>query len=296
MAEILCECIDTMCDKAHSDKANEKFLKSKKCKHKEWESSVGDVLVCVDCKIKKTEIEDQTSDPFSFNIACKCGSKEIEYPTLNNHGDKDWSSAFCMKCGAIFDPWNSENKPSYSLPKYEPCFHEPTNVIKGQNSLIYVGKRIDCERKVNDFDIVINLSGSSVKYRGHIIPIKELSKFRNPFKQSFVELLLDWPDMGIPYGLGLEFWKALVEYIESKNSKVLIFCIGGHGRTGTAVASLLITMLNYSAKESIDWVKQNYCNKAIETKKQVEYIYSLTGEIPPEIKSTSTGVSWNAFD
>jgi len=51
--------------------------------------------------------------------------------------------------------------------------------------------------------------------------------------------------------------------------KVAIFCIGGHGRTGY-FTSLLLGKLGI--EDPIDYLRKNYCEKAVETNCQVEAI------------------------
>jgi protein-tyrosine phosphatase len=71
---------------------------------------------------------------------------------------------------------------------------------------------------------------------------------------------------------------------------MLVFCVGGHGRTGTAVASLLVTAFNYEPKEACEWVWNNYCGEALETNSQINYVYSLVGQTytPPKTETTVT--------
>ena len=75
--------------------------------------------------------------------------------------------------------------------------------------------------------------------------------------------------------LPLQFWLDLMAHVEKNKLKLVVFCVGGHGRTGTAVASMLVVGLNYTAKDAITWVRTNYCEKAIESKGQEEYIHGL---------------------
>lgn len=57
-----------------------------------------------------------------------------------------------------------------------------------------------------------------------------------------------------------------------------IFCIGGHGRTGY-IASVVIGVLFPEIKNPIAYVREHYCNKAVETYEQVlsiaEYLNKL---------------------
>lgn len=124
----------------------------------------------------------------------------------------------------------------------------------------------------NKFDIVMNLSGRSIHER-HIIPIPELDKWKHG-SDTFQEMLLDWPDNGVAY-FPLQFWLDVHGHITSKNLKMSINCVGGHGRTGTALACMLIVALGWGGEESIKWIRANYCDRAIESKEQERYIEKI---------------------
>jgi len=119
-----------------------------------------------------------------------------------------------------------------------------------------------------DFDIVINCTGSSLFELGHRLP-HELQEFVVAPKAE--EILLDWED-GADINLTPEFWPALTEYLRTKKAKTLVHCLGGHGRTGTVAACLLVAACNYGANQAIKWVRKNYCEEAIETAAQVQYV------------------------
>jgi hypothetical protein len=62
--------------------------------------------------------------------------------------------------------------------------------------------------------------------------------------------------------------------------KVHMGCIGGHGRTGLIFAALVKTMLG--EKDAIEYVRKNYCKKAVETKEQVNWLAKHFGITPVE--------------
>ena len=96
-----------------------------------------------------------------------------------------------------------------------------------------------------------------------------------------------WPDMNsIEMNLFRELIKRTRAYIES-GKEVEIGCIGAHGRTGTLLAGLLVNMQNLKAEAAMDKVKEDYCDRAIETYKQEGMIYALTGEKQPAPKYTT---------
>jgi protein-tyrosine phosphatase len=56
--------------------------------------------------------------------------------------------------------------------------------------------------------------------------------------------------------------------------RVEIGCLGGHGRTGTALACLAV-LSGEPANQAVAWVRTNYCSNAIETPEQAAFVSSL---------------------
>ena len=51
-------------------------------------------------------------------------------------------------------------------------------------------------------------------------------------------------------------------------------CLGGHGRTGTALAYLAV-LSGLPAGDAVAWVRANYCSEAIETPDQANFVIAL---------------------
>lgn len=64
------------------------------------------------------------------------------------------------------------------------------------------------------------------------------------------------------------------ELKQSKN--VLVHCVGGLGRSGLAAAAYLILEKNMSPDRAIETVREARGRRAIETRKQEEFLESLT--------------------
>lgn len=60
-----------------------------------------------------------------------------------------------------------------------------------------------------------------------------------------------------------------------KGKTVHLGCIGGHGRTGTILAALVTYMTG--EKDSITYVRKNYCKKAVESQVQVNWLHQEFG-------------------
>jgi len=70
-----------------------------------------------------------------------------------------------------------------------------------------------------------------------------------------------------------DMWIELLKILP-KGAKVLCTCQGGHGRTGTALASILAAD-RYTASEAIEMVRKHYCKEAVETESQENYILGV---------------------
>lgn len=177
----------------------------------------------------------------------------------------------------------SPTQQSFAEYKKPFCTHIPTHVIAGRGWGVWAGKKWDIQPYANEFDVVLNLQFDSIREQ-RIIPIPELQKWEYNANCKYKEIQIDWPDFGIS-SLPREFWEDLTKYLKEHKSRLLIFCMGGHGRTGTAVASLLVTALGYTAENAIAWVRKNYCFEAIETKSQEQYIAGIERQGKKEKKS-----------
>ena len=79
---------------------------------------------------------------------------------------------------------------------------------------------------------------------------------------------LDWPDFRLPTDVDAAR-SALSQLVERarRGDSVEVGCVGGHGRTGTALACIAV-MTGTPATDAVAWVRTNYCDKAVETDEQ----------------------------
>jgi len=82
---------------------------------------------------------------------------------------------------------------------------------------------------------------------------------------------LDWPDMTAPVHVGIRWWLRLLELLPAHTC---VCCMGGHGRTGTALGAILISS-GMGADEAIRTVREEHCRRAIETAGQESYLKGL---------------------
>lgn len=101
-------------------------------------------------------------------------------------------------------------------------------------------------------------------------------------------IALDWPDGGAPH-VNKDQWRAIVAGVEKINGDVAVYCLGGHGRTGTALA--ILACLGGVAPDDrcpVEWLRSIYCHEAVETTPQVAYIEQMTG------RKVTAKSSWSA--
>jgi hypothetical protein len=83
---------------------------------------------------------------------------------------------------------------------------------------------------------------------------------------------LDWPDFDVPRDVS-QVTAALRSLLgpAGGGQRVEMCCIGGHGRTGTALACLAI-LSGHPRQDAGAWVRANYCGDAVETAEQADFV------------------------
>ncbi|HTT89958.1 MAG TPA: hypothetical protein VMF65_10430 [Acidimicrobiales bacterium] len=77
-----------------------------------------------------------------------------------------------------------------------------------------------------------------------------------------------WPDFGVPSDV-VSLFSSLDSLLgrARRGERVELGCLGGHGRTGTALACLAI-LAGCPRADAVGWVRANYCSHAVETAEQ----------------------------
>lgn len=88
------------------------------------------------------------------------------------------------------------------------------------------------------------------------------------------------PDYGVPQ-VGLDVWETLANDIATlmeQGTNVYIGCTGGHGRTGLAV-SIIAGLLrsDITLDDPVTWLREVYCDNAVETSEQIQYVFDILG-------------------
>jgi hypothetical protein len=84
--------------------------------------------------------------------------------------------------------------------------------------------------------------------------------------------LVAWPDFGVPAdpdAIRVPLQRLLAR---ARSGEVVeVGCVGGHGRTGTALACLAV-LSGVSPAQAVDWVRTHYCPDAVETDAQRTFV------------------------
>lgn len=164
-----------------------------------------------------------------------------------------------------------------------PCHTGPQYAFEIGKSRIFGSRAADVTH-LDDWDLMVPLCGDYDHYTPanpvrcnqeaqDVLP-SQLTKVYTP-----AILAIDWPDFDVPY-LDPSWWKTLVEFLFDFEGDVVFFCQGGHGRTGTAL-TILATLSGNVDPSGIEcpiyWLRERYCDHAVETYSQLDYIEKVTG-------------------
>lgn len=139
-------------------------------------------------------------------------------------------------------------------------------VVNGVTRYIRGGS-VTAPTKPNDWgnaDIIVGLD-TSMKVSKEMYPWDDKAQF-----------IFYIRNMGVPKDL-VQF-KKLLNYLKVNilnDKKIFVGCIGGHGRTGLVLAALVTELTG--EKDSITYVRKNYCAKAVETVTQVDWLCNNFG-------------------
>ena len=184
----------------------------------------------------------------------------------------------------------------YRLKNYF-CHEGNVYLFNIESNMIYAGG-ISRKANIHDVDLVIALDDSILNniISLHNFERTEIENFCNLIKIPKI-IHIPWRDMSIP-SFDKDFYLKLIEYIKSlKNKKILICCIGGHGRTGTLVS--IIAGLHFKIEKPISFIRKIYCKNAVETMEQVQYVNRICNiheKASVKIKSYNLISDYNDFE
>lgn len=154
------------------------------------------------------------------------------------------------------------------------CNHKPSLVYSTKNANYFAAD--EDYVYLFDGDLIVNLSRNpGIKTASNIWKIPALAKH---MKECPEELCLMWHDFDEP-PVKPSFWMELDSYIKHKKYRDVCFhCGAGHGRTGTAVCSMMVAN-GIDAESAILRLREEYCKLVVETQTQVLYLFMLDSEL-----------------
>jgi hypothetical protein len=130
--------------------------------------------------------------------------------------------------------------------------------------------------KVKD-SIVIDLADVILEPKVSFFNMEVPKELEDRYSLDCSVIRIQWVDGGVPT-LSPLFWHKLADWLETQGKTVIVTCMGGHGRTGTALAILAGIYRLHGTSDIGEWVRSRHCSHAIETTSQVDYIEEVLGE------------------
>lgn len=194
--------------------------------------------------------------------------------------------------------YTSPNYYSGSLGRW--CDHVPAAlpVYEDEESglSLYIADAVGARKHAAAFDVIIDGGkafgsvASNVTYPkigGDAAATDLLTKFiPGPAKQPYRLISIDWDDRAAPPLLP-NAWFALTSMLKEDAKKagglkVLTVCQGGHGRSGTALTSIMMCLTDYTPLDAIAHLRAIHCPRAIESVVQHGYLNSVADSLGRE--------------
>lgn len=186
---------------------------------------------------------------------------------------------------------------------YSPCHSGLCSLGFINKAELFVGRESDAKywdvTRDGPLALVIGLLGDPFS-RGKFLDMNEQAKSVGLGMLSVSvpvppNIWIRWPDYGV-VPLGRPWWEVLVKHISTLDGAVIVYCLGGHGRSGTAAA--IMGALGGLVPEDIDpvaWVRGKHCSKAVESAAQAAYVEAMTGrKVSANGSKTTSNVVWSS--
>ena len=133
-------------------------------------------------------------------------------------------------------------------------------------------------------DVWLNLSNATL--RSHKWAFPQTWQSEDPITPPMIiDMRMedgDAPNASVTAGWWAGLWSDLIAERTTRGLdrplRVLVSCMGGHGRTGTILAALAeVAGVTPTETDPITWIRSVYCKEAIETTEQVGYLEATFG-------------------
>lgn len=178
---------------------------------------------------------------------------------------------------------------------YQSCSHSGTVHVATRGNIMLFGGGTSKSVSSNGMDFVLDLVGNysptfwtfpdGWRVKEYLVPPKVIK--------------MPITDMHAPWEVGLPFWRKLWADLQEQahghrgatgeRLKILVLCMGGHGRTGTVLSALLrASKLRVPDGDIVTYIRSRYCSKAVESADQIDYLRSLGIYVPVSASKSST--------
>lgn len=144
------------------------------------------------------------------------------------------------------------------------CSHRGNSVRVGNSFISAGGTQYFQTGDLTGYDLVIPLTEGKLP-----LEKREPVTIMPYYMEDFGGVPGDWAD----------FIQDLSKQLE-EGYRILIFCVGSHGRTGTLLASL-ISLLEPLTEDPIAETRMRHCSKAVETLEQAKVVFKIRGKPVP---------------
>lgn len=180
---------------------------------------------------------------------------------------------------------------------------------KLQEATIWIGREASisrlCPEDKTPFALVICLIGGAahepswLAEGSHVVAGNEAARELLPgaiFRRSHIQIPymhINWPDYGVPQ-LDMAWWDQFMDVLGKVKGHVALFCMGGHGRTGTA-ASIIACKAGWVDLDvdPVAWLRSIYCDNAVESDAQADYIEAMCPGFKVVVPCGFGGTYWN---
>lgn len=203
---------------------------------------------------------------------------------IKNVGNPDMTNLTLKATGKVVTPQYTYSGGGYTAaPK---CFHGGAKMLwrTDRGHKVYAGQQANL---YGDYSVIVDCTGHGTP-RASATPLAVLAfdaviagqydALTEHVQKEIPRILIKWPDGGAP-ALLPSFWRALYQRLDGA---IAFCCVGGHGRTGTALAAFYMAHLEAcgiigtdaapTLAALVEGIRRDHCNSAVETDEQVIYL------------------------
>lgn len=158
------------------------------------------------------------------------------------------------------------------------CHYGPIPVFQIGKATLWGGSYREIWNEPRQWKLLICCAGHNyAPAEGPIMTSTNAPKAIRDMTDPTPFISFDWPDGGLP-PVSAGFWYKLTETLKTEVvGDVGVYCFGGHGRTGTALAILAaLSGAVPKGEDPVQWLRDRYCKEVVETRSQCSYIEMVT--------------------